>query len=179
MFETDIEKILLTREEIAAKIKELAAQITADYKGEEVVLVCILNGAAPFMVDLAREINLPVYYEFMSVSSYGKSTKSSGHVRILKDLSHEIQNRNVIVVEDIVDTGLTLEYLVNILNEREPKSIKICALLDKYEARKTNVKIDYKGFCIPNAFAVGYGLDYDEKYRNLPYIGILKESVYS
>ena len=178
MFENDIEKVLYSADDIKKRIKELAAEIEKDYAGQEIIMVCLLKGAAPFMADLAREVNLFVQYDFMSVSSYGDSSTTSGNVKITKDLSSDIIGKNVIVVEDIVDTGLTLDYILRILNERQPASLKLCALLDKKDCRKINVDIDYKGFEVPDEFIVGYGLDYAQKYRNLSYVGILKKSIY-
>lgn len=166
--------VLISEEEIAARVSEIAQEISRDFSGHEVLLVGILKGAVIFMADLARKISVPVAMDFMSVSSYGSSTKSSGAVQIIKDLEVDIVDKNLLVVEDIVDTGLTLKYLLEILWARGPASVKTCALLDKPEARQVEVPIDYLGFTIPNQFAVGYGLDYDQKYRNLPYVGILK-----
>lgn len=178
MFEQDMEKILVTTEEIQKRVQEIGAQITKEYQGKEVTLICLLNGAITFMADLGRAIDLIVCYDFMKVSSYGNSTVSSGNVRIAKDLANEIFSKHVIIVEDIVDTGTTLERIVNFLQERNPASLKVCCLLDKAERRKIEIPVDYCGFVIPDEFAVGYGLDYDEKYRNLPYIGVLKEEIY-
>lgn len=179
MFKDDIEKILFTEEQISVRVKELGKQITHDYADGDVTLICLLNGAATFMTDLARAIALPVYYEFMSVSSYGKQAVSSGNVRIIKDVTKDILKRDVIIVEDIVDTGLTLDYIYRVLQQRGPKSLKVCTFLDKKEARKINVNIDYVGFSVPDEFIVGYGLDYAQKYRNLPYVGILKKNIYN
>lgn len=178
MFEKDIEKVLYSADDIKKRIKELAAEIEKDYAGKEIIMVCLLKGAAPFMADLAREINLVVQYDFMSVSSYGNASSTSGNVKITKDLSSDILGKHVIVVEDIVDTGLTLDYILRILGERQPESLRLCALLDKTECRRIDVGIDYKGFEVPDEFIVGYGLDYAQKYRNLPYVGVLKKSVY-
>lgn len=174
----DIKEILITSEQLQNKIQELGKQITEDYKGENLVLVCVLKGAVMFMSDLVKYIDIPIDMDFMAVSSYGSSTQSSGVVRILKDLDGSIENKNVLIVEDIIDTGLTLSYLMENLKSRNPKSLKICTLLDKPNKRKADIKYDYKGFTVPDEFVVGYGLDYNEKYRNLPYICILKEKVY-
>jgi hypoxanthine phosphoribosyltransferase len=174
----DLKTILYPSEQIAAKVKELGRIITADYQGKVPVLVGILKGAVPFIADLLREIQLPLEYDLMAVSSYGASTKSSGTVRILKDLELGIDNRDVIIVEDIVDTGLTLHYLVENLRSRQPNSIKVCTLLDKPDRRKVAIRPDYNGFVISDVFVVGYGLDYAERYRNLPMIGVLKEEIY-
>ena len=152
--------------------------ITADYQGRDLVLVGILKGAVPFIADLMRAINLPLTYDLMAVSSYGASTRSTGTVRILKDIDLSIEGKDLLIVEDIIDTGLTLQYLRANLQSRQPRSLKICTLLDKPSRRKVALKADYNGFEIPNDFVVGYGLDYAEKYRNLPYLGILKEEVY-
>ncbi|KXG74527.1 Hypoxanthine-guanine phosphoribosyltransferase [Fervidicola ferrireducens] len=172
----DIKEILITEEEIKNKLKELGEKITKDYRDKkDVLLVGVLKGAVLFIADLIRHIDLPVQVDFMAVSSYGASTESSGVVRILKDLDENIEGRNILIVEDIIDSGLTLSYLYNMLKSRKPASIKICALLDKPSRRKVKIKVDYLGFEIPDYFVVGYGLDYNEKYRNLPFIGILKE----
>lgn len=167
-------EVLYSEEQISQRVSEIGAAISADFAGKEVMLVGILKGAVIFMADLARKISVPVVLDFMAVSSYGSATKSSGAVQIIKDLDVSIAGKNIVVVEDIVDSGLTLKYLLENLWSREPASVKTCVLLDKPEARKVEVQIDYKGFDIPNEFAVGYGLDYDQKYRNLPYVGALK-----
>lgn len=167
--------VLISDQELAERIAELGKQITADFKGEDVLMVGILKGSVPFLVDLIRKVDLDVQIDFMSVSSYGASTKSSGVVRILKDLDTGIEGRNVIIVEDIVDSGLTLQYLREYLSGRKPKCLKICTLLDKPEGRKVQITPDYKCFTVGNQFIVGYGLDYDQKYRNLPYISCLVE----
>lgn len=179
VFANDIESVLLTREEIEARIAEIAAMINRDYAGEELLMVGILKGAVLFYSDLFRQINLPASIDFMSISSYGASTRSSGVVRILKDLDAGIENRHVLIVEDIVDSGLSLRYICDNLTVRGPKSIKTCTLLDKPERRKVEITPDYLGFTIPNEFVVGYGLDYAEKYRNLDEICILKPCVYA
>ncbi|HHW09502.1 MAG TPA: hypoxanthine phosphoribosyltransferase [Firmicutes bacterium] len=174
----DVKKILLSEEQIKAKVAELGAKITADYAGRSPVIICILKGAALFTSDLIRHIELPVAVDFMAISSYGMETKSSGVVRILKDLDSSVEGRHVLVVEDIIDSGLTLKYLEENLRSRRPASLAICALLDKATRRKIDIKLDYCGFVIPDEFVVGYGLDYAEKYRNLPFIGVLKPEIY-
>ncbi|MEW6623698.1 MAG: hypoxanthine phosphoribosyltransferase [Bacillota bacterium] len=176
--ETNIKEILVGREEIRQKIQELGSKISADYLGKELMVVCILKGAVLFCADLIREIKVPVTIDFMAVSSYGASTESSGAVQILKDLETSVEGKHLLVVEDIVDTGLTLKYLVGILNARGPASLKICTFLDKPSRRKVQVDIDYTGIEIPDAFVVGYGLDYNEEYRHLPYVAVLKPEVY-
>jgi hypoxanthine phosphoribosyltransferase len=177
--ENKISKILITEEQIKSKVKELGQLITQDYQGKDLLVVCILKGAMLFMADLVREIKVPLDIDTMVVSSYGTSTKSSGVVRILKDLDESIENRHILIVEDIVDTGLTLKYLKDNIFSRGPKSVKICSFLDKPEHRKVNIKPDYLGYSIPDEFVVGYGLDYAEKYRNLPYVAVLDPKVYS
>lgn len=174
----DIQEILISEEELNGKVKELAEQITADYKGKDLLLLCILKGGVMFLADLARNIKMPVSLDFMAVSSYGTSSESSGVVKIVKDLNESIEGKHIIIVEDIIDSGLTLNYLVNYLKARGPKSVEICTILDKPERREVEVPVKYKGFDVPNAFLVGYGLDYSEKYRNLPFVGILKEEIY-
>ena len=174
----DIESILIDRDAIHARIKELAAQLEKDYQGESVVMICILRGASVFFCDLVRELDLDVRFEFMSVSSYGAGTTSSGEVRILKDINIPLANQNVVIVEDIIDSGNTLSYLKRLLEQRNPKSLKICALLDKPSRRKVELRGDYVGFTVEDKFLVGYGLDYAEKYRNLKDIGILKPEIY-
>lgn len=176
--EQDIEKILFQEDELKQRVKELGAQITEDYKGKDLVLITVLRGSYIFMADLSRAIDLPCVIDFMSVSSYGKGTTSSGQVQITKDLSEDIAGKDVIVVEDILDSGNTLSYLLEILKARQPASVRLCTLLDKPERRVKDIQADYCGFTIPDAFVVGYGLDYAEQYRNLPYVGILKPSVY-
>ncbi len=174
----DIKEVLFSAEQIAAKVKELGAAITRDYQENPPVLVGILKGAVPFVADLMRAIDLPLAYDLMAVSSYGAATRSSGTVRFLKDLDMSIEDREVLIVEDIVDTGLTLKYLTESLKNRGVNSIKTCTLLDKPSRRRAEIQPDYNGFVIPDVFVVGYGLDYNEKYRNLPYIGVLHEEVY-
>jgi len=175
----DVKDILFDEAALNVRIQELGALITKDYAGQDLLVIGILKGANMFMSDLIRKIDLPVHIDFMAVSSYGHSTESSGVVKIIKDLDYEIEGQNVLIVEDIVDTGLTLRYLTENLASRSPKSVKICTLLDKPERRKVEIAIDYKGFDIPDVFIVGYGIDYAEKYRNLPYVASLKEEVYS
>jgi hypoxanthine phosphoribosyltransferase len=174
----DVEEILLTGERIQARVAELGAQLATDYAGRDPVLVSVLKGSIVFLADLVRKMEIPLSIDLMEVSSYGASTESSGQVRILKDLSMAIDGRDVIVVEDIIDTGLTLNYLLRYLHDKGPASIRICCLLDKPARRLADISIDYRGFTIPDRFVIGYGLDYDERYRNLPYIGVLRPSVY-
>ena len=175
----DLARVLLTQEEIHERVAELGAQITRDYAGEEVVLIGILKGAVVFFADLVRTIKLPVRMDFMAVSSYGNRTKSSGEVEIRKDLSRPIDGRHVIIVEDIVDSGFTLSYLMRVLSSRGAASVRIATLLDKPARRRVELDVDYSCFVIPDAFVVGYGLDYDEKYRNLPDIGVLHPRIYT
>lgn len=174
----DGDRILLSEDEIRAKVAELGKWISRDYEGKELLVIGILKGAMIFLADLVRYITVPVGFDFMAVSSYGSSTKSSGAVRILKDLDRSIEGRHVLIVEDIIDTGLTLNYLVDNLKSRGPASLKICTLLDKPSRREAPVEIDYNGFSIPDEFVVGYGLDYNERYRNFPYIMVLSPRVY-
>jgi hypoxanthine phosphoribosyltransferase len=174
----DLREILFTESQLQQKTREMGAVISADYQGRDLVLIGILKGAVPFIADLMRAIELPLVYDLMAVSSYGASTRSSGTVRIMKDIDISIEDRDVIVVEDIIDTGLTLQYLLANLESRKPRSLKTCTLLDKPSRRRVNIQADYNGFTIPDAFVVGFGLDYAEKYRNLPYIGILKAEIY-
>ncbi len=175
----DIAKVLASEDDIRARIKELGARITEDYKDKEPVFVGVLKGCFLFMADLVRACDVRCTVDFMVVSSYGAGTISSGAVEIVKDLSHDIAGRDVIIVEDILDSGNTLSYLKRYMNAREPASIRIVTLLDKPDRRTADVEADYIGFTIPDAFVVGYGLDYDQRYRNLPYIGVLKPEVYS
>jgi hypoxanthine phosphoribosyltransferase len=178
-FHRDIASILLHEKQIQARIKELGEQIVHDYAGiEELLLVGVLKGSVMFIVDLARTLRRPLAMDFIAISSYGQTTETSGVVRMLKDLEIDIGGRHVMIIEDIVDSGLTLAYLRESLQRRNPASLKICALLSKPERRTSDVKIDYCGFDIPNEFVVGYGLDYAERYRNLPYIGVLRPEVY-
>ncbi|MBR4099138.1 MAG: hypoxanthine phosphoribosyltransferase [Clostridium sp.] len=178
MLEKDIQEVLFTEEQLAKRVKELGAIIEKDYAGKEIVLASVLRGSYIFMADLTRAIDLPMSVDFMAVSSYGSGTKSSGQVEIRKDLSDPIEGKHLIIVEDILDSGNTLYYLKDVLMARKPASIRICTLLDKPERRAKPIVADYSGFTIPDAFVVGYGLDYSEQYRNLPYIGILKPEVY-
>lgn len=177
----DLCKILYDEEQIARRVRELGAQITEDFRGEEITLVCILKGSCVFFADLMRAIDTSCVLDFMIVKSYGACTESSGNVRFVKDLDSSITGKNVIIVEDIIDSGLTLTFLRNNLITRGAKSLKICTLLDKPDRRKpgANIRVDYCGFQIPNEFVVGYGLDYDERYRNLPVVGVLKPEVYT
>ncbi|HIU19310.1 MAG TPA: hypoxanthine phosphoribosyltransferase [Candidatus Limiplasma stercoravium] len=174
----DLESILYTRQQLAQAVRELGERITRDYQGKRPVLLCILKGASVFFSDLIREIDLPLEVEFIAVSSYGASTKSSGEVRLVKDLDRSILGRDVIIVEDIVDSGMTLNYIKNLLISRGAASLRIAALLDKPARRVAPLSVDYSCFLIPDAFVVGYGLDYNEVYRNLPDIGVLSPSVY-
>ncbi|UED85598.1 hypoxanthine phosphoribosyltransferase [Streptomyces profundus] len=176
---TDLESVLITKEEIDAKLKELAAEIDARYAGEDLLLVGVLKGAVMVMADLARALSTPVTMDWMAVSSYGAGTQSSGVVRILKDLDTDIQGRHVLIVEDIIDSGLTLSWLLSNLGSREPASLRICSLLRKPDAAKVDIDVEWVGFDIPSEFVVGYGLDYAEKYRNLPFVGTLAAHVYS
>ena len=174
----DIESVLMSEETLRKRVRELGETISRDYAGKEVLMVGVLRGAFVFMADLARAITIPLAIDFMAVSSYGASTSSSGVVRIIKDFDENVEGKHILIVEDIIDSGLTLKYLYNQILSRKPASVRICTLLDKPERRKTDVPVDYNGFSIPDAFVVGYGLDYAERYRNLPYIGVLKPSVY-
>ena len=178
IMEQDVERVLFSEEELSRRVGEIAAQIDADYVGREPLLVSVLRGSFVFMADLVREITLPCTVDFMAVSSYGTGSSSSGQVKIIKDLSEHIEGKDVIVVEDILDSGNTLSYLLEILKARQPASIRLCTLLDKPSRRVKPVELHYSGFSIPDYFVVGYGLDYAERYRNLPYIGVLKPSVY-
>lgn len=175
----DIERVLLDHDTIQARVRELGDEINRAYAGQDLVMVSVLKGSVVFMADLMRAITIPHEVDFMATSSYGGGTTSSGAVRILKDLNCNIEGRNVLLVEDIVDSGNTLSYLVRMLEERHPHSLRIMTLLDKPERRESPVEVEWVGFSIPNEFVVGYGLDYDEIYRNLPYIGIVKPSIYS
>lgn len=167
-------KVMIPEEEVDAKIKELAERISKDYEGRQVHLVCILKGSVFFTCELAKRITVPVSMDFMSVSSYGDGTKSSGVVRIAKDLDETLEGKDVLVIEDIIDSGRTLSYLIEILKRRNPASMRLCTLLDKPDRRTHDVHVDYVGFNIPDEFVVGYGLDYAQKYRNLPYIGVVE-----
>ncbi|MEX0985601.1 MAG: hypoxanthine phosphoribosyltransferase [Actinomycetota bacterium] len=178
VYDAGIEKVLLTEEDIQFKLAEMGEQITQDYAGRSILLVGVLKGAFVVMADLARHIRLPLEFDFMAVSSYGAATKSSGVVRIMKDLDHDLKDRDVLVVEDIVDSGLTLKYLLKNLAARKPASLEVAALLRKEGIQQVELDVRYIGFDIPNEFVVGYGLDFAERYRNLPYIGTLKPSAY-
>lgn len=169
-------KVMIGKEELQERVAQLGQQISRDYKGETILAICVLKGAVLFMSDLIREINVDTKIDFMAVSSYGGSTKSSGVVRIIKDLDSNIEGENLLIVEDIIDSGLTLHYLKENLLSRKPKSLKICTLLDKPERRQADIEADYVGFTVENKFIVGYGLDYSQKYRNLPYITSLEET---
>ncbi len=175
----DIKKVLLDEVTLAKRIKEMGEEISKDYAGKEIIVIGILKGSVVFVADLVREITLPVSFDFMAVSSYGARTTTTGTVRILKDLDYDIEGKHVLIVEDIIDSGVTLSYLIEHLAGRKPASLKLCTLLSKPERRKVEVAVDYTGFTVPDAFLVGFGLDYAEKYRNLPFIGILKEEVYA
>ena len=174
----DVAEILITEEQICQRTRELAQEISRDYEGQDLHLICVLKGGVVFLVDLMRELTIPHSVDFMATSSYGVSTKSSGVVRILKDLDKPIEGQNVLIVEDIIDTGYTLDYLTRILRERGPASLRICTLLNKRERRQVDIAVDYIGFNIPNKFVIGYGLDFNEYYRNLPFIGVLKPGLY-
>ncbi len=179
MLQNDIEKVLISEEELQNKIQELGESLTAEYQDKFPLLIGVLKGAMPFMADLMKRIDSYVEIDFMDVTSYGNATVSSGEVKILKDLNTSVEGRDIIIIEDIIDSGLTLSYLVDLFKYRKAKSIKIVTLLDKPTGRKVDLQADYVGFEVPDAFVVGYGLDYAEKYRNLPYIGVLKPAVYS
>ncbi len=178
MLEKDIQEVLFSEEQLDRRVREIAAEINKDYEGKEIMLISVLRGSFVFMADLCRRIDLPCSLDFMSVSSYGKGTTSSGQVQITRDLSSDISGKHIIVVEDILDSGNTLSYLLKLLEQRNPASIRLCTLLNKPDRRVKHVDVHYCGFDIPDAFIVGYGLDYAEQYRNLPYIGILKPEVY-
>ena len=167
-------RVMFTEEEVDKRIRELGEQISKDYAGKTVHLVCVLKGGSFYLTELAKRITVPVTLDFMSASSYGSSTKSSGVVKIVKDLDEPLKDKDVIIVEDIVDSGRTLSYLIKMLGDRGPNSIRLTTLLDKPDRRVTDVKVDYTGFVIPDEFVVGYGLDYDQRYRNLPYIGVVE-----
>lgn len=174
----DFERVLISKSEIDARVKEIAKQISADYKGKHLLVLCILKGASVFFADLMREMDIDVTFEFIGLSSYRNATKSSGKVSLVKDMTSSVEGMDVLVVEDIIDTGLTLTYLKEILEERKASTVKICTFLDKTVKRKVPLKADYVGFDVPDEFVVGYGLDYAEKYRNLPDVCILKKEVY-
>jgi hypoxanthine phosphoribosyltransferase len=174
----DVAEILITEQEIRERTRQLGAQISEDYRGQDLLLVCVLRGAVTFLADLMRQIDVAHAIDFMAISSYGASTESSGVVRILKDLDTNIEGRNVLIVEDIIDTGRTLNYITRNLQTRRPKSLRICTLLNKPSRREIEIAVDYVGFEIPNKFVVGYGLDFGEIYRSLPYIGVLRREKY-
>jgi hypoxanthine phosphoribosyltransferase len=174
----DIEEVLVTQKQLQKKVEDLGRQITRDYQGRTMLLLCVLKGALMFMADLARAIDLPLEMDFMVVSSYGSATESSGVVRIVKDLEEPIAGKHVLLVEDIVDSGLTLHYLLDVLRTRSPASLRVCTLIDKVKERDKIVTPDYMGFQVADRFVVGYGLDYAQHYRNLPYIGVLKPAIY-
>ena len=178
MIENDIKEVYFSKEELHEIVKRLGAQISKDYEGKNLTLVSILKGSVIFMADLMREITVPCEIDFMCVSSYGTGTKSSGTVKIIKDLDINLEGKDLLLVEDILDSGKTLSYVIDILKTRKPASIKICTLFDKPERREAQVYADYSGTKVPDEFIVGYGLDFDEKYRNLPYIGVLKPEIY-
>ncbi|HIV87343.1 MAG TPA: hypoxanthine phosphoribosyltransferase [Candidatus Pygmaiobacter gallistercoris] len=175
----DIKKVLLSEEELRTRVAELGAQLSCDYEGKNLLMVSVLKGSVVFMADLMRAISQPAEIDFMVVSSYGSGVKSSGVVKIVKDLDINLEGKDILIVEDILDSGMTLDYIKGMLLDRNPASIRICTLLDKPARRKADLQADYVGFTVPDEFVVGYGLDYDERYRNLPYIGILKPEVYS
>ncbi len=174
----DIDHILLDEETIRRRVKELGEQLSDDYEGKEVVALCVLKGACVFFTDLVRAMRIPISMDFMGISSYGDAVKTSGIVKITKDLDTSITGKHVLIAEDIMDSGLTLSHLKRLLHERQPASVKVCCMLDKPERREADITPDYCGFIIPNEFVVGYGLDYGQKYRNLPYIGVLKPEIY-
>lgn len=180
MLEQDIERVVVSREEIKAACEKLGKQLTEDYQGKDVLVVGILRGAALFMMDIIREMDCHLEMDFMDVSSYHGGTSSSGEVKIIKDLDSRVEGRHILIVEDIIDTGRTLRYIMDLLKYRKAASVKVCALTDKPEGRVVkDVKADYVGIEVPNEFLVGYGLDYEQKYRNLPYIGVLKPEIYT
>jgi len=175
----DIREVLIPRAEVAAAVKRLGAELSRDYAGKTPIMITVLKGAFIFMADLVREVTVPCTMDFMAVSSYGSGTKTSGQVKIIKDLDTTIEGKDVIIVEDILDSGVTLSYLIELLEARRPASLRLCALFDKPARHKVNVHIDYRGIEVPDEFIVGYGLDYDEKYRNLPDICVLKPEIYT
>lgn len=172
-------RTLISEEQLHQKVAQIGKQVSADYRDKNLLMVSVLKGSVVFMADLMREISIPCEIDFMCVSSYGSGTKTSGVVKIIKDLDIDLKDRDLLIVEDILDSGMTLSYIKEMLKQRGTKSIKICTLLDKPERRKADITPDYVGFTVPDEFVVGYGLDYDEKYRNLPYVGILKPEVYT
>jgi hypoxanthine phosphoribosyltransferase len=174
----DIKEVLYSEDELRSRVRQMGENISNDYSGKELILIGVLKGSVIFMADLLREINIPCKMDFMAVSSYGNSTETSGVVRILKDLDFEIQGKDILIVEDIIDSGVTLKYLMKYLSGRKPNSLEIVCLLNKPDRRKVDIDVKYLGYDVPDHFLVGYGLDYAEKYRNLPYVGILKEEIY-
>ncbi len=174
----DIAKVLFTEEQIAEIVQNMGKQISEDYKGKNLFMVSVLKGSLPFMADLMRAITIPCTIDFLSVSSYGSGTATSGEVRILKDLGTTLEGKDLLVVEDILDSGFTLSYLLKTMAARNPASVRLCTFLDKPERRRVDIRADYVGASVPDEFIVGYGLDYDEKYRNLPYVGVLKREIY-
>ena len=176
---SDVKEVLFSAEELGKRVRELGKQITGEYQGKELLVIGVLKGANVFLADLIRHIELHLEIDFIAAASYGSSTESSGVVRLLKDLDYPIENRHVLLVEDLIDTGLTLHYLAENLKARQPASFQICTLLDKPERRKVSMEVDYKGFDIPDEFIVGYGIDFNQKYRNLSYIATLKPEVYA
>ncbi|KIL34965.1 hypoxanthine phosphoribosyltransferase [Cohnella kolymensis] len=177
--QNDIQEVLYSEEMIRQKVQELGAAVSRDYEGRNPLIICVLKGAFIFMADLSKNITVPIELDFMAVSSYGKSTRSSGEVKIIKDLDTSVEGRDVLIVEDIIDSGLTLSYLIDVLERRNALSVRVVALFDKPGRRTVDLNADYTGFIIPDAFIVGYGLDYAEKYRNLPYVGVLKPEIYT
>lgn len=177
--QNDIQEILITREQIQDKVAELGRELSKEYEGRNPLVICILKGAFIFMADLVKEMTVPLELDFMAVSSYGASTRSSGEVKIIKDLDTSVEGRDILIVEDIIDSGLTLSYLIDVLERRKVSSIKIATLFDKPARRSVKLEADWSGFVIPDAFVVGYGLDYAEKYRNLPFVGVLKPEIYT
>ena len=174
----DIKEVLFNEDELSDRVRQMGAKISNDYSGKELILIGVLKGSVIFMADLLKEITIPCKMDFMAVSSYGNSTETSGVVRILKDLDFEIQGKDILIVEDIIDSGVTLKYLMKYLSGRKPNSLEIVCLLNKPDRRKVDIDVKYLGYDVPDHFLVGYGLDYAEKYRNLPYVGILKEEIY-
>lgn len=177
--QNDIQEVLYSQDDIQQKVKELGAAISRDYEGRNPLVICVLKGAFIFMADLSKNITIPIELDFMAVSSYGNSTRSSGEVKIIKDLDASVEGRDVLIVEDIIDSGLTLSYLIDVLERRNALSVNVVALFDKPGRRSVDLNADYTGYTIPDAFVVGYGLDYAEKYRNLPFVGVLKPDIYS
>ncbi len=175
----DIKDVLIDEKTLKKRVSELGKELAEEYKGKNPLVICVLKGSVLFMSDLVQSMDIPLEIDFMAISSYGNGTRSSGEVRILKDLDKSVEGRDLLIIEDIVDSGLTLSYLIKIFKDRNTNSIKVCSLLDKPERRISEVEIDFVGFAVPDEFVVGYGLDFAEKYRNLPFIGVLKEEVYA